>query len=119
MRLLDMAANALLERDNFRLRELALALRDQYPDLRLVPPPESADPLMRSAAAAVIELLAHYHHLTAPAWVEDEVAVQPTPLFVVPAADTLPRLRALCRMESPEPLRRRGMYAPPDFLHLV
>jgi hypothetical protein len=34
----------------------------------------------------------------------------------VAAAETLPRLRRLCEEEGPEPLRRRGLLAPPDFL---
>jgi hypothetical protein len=30
--------------------------------------------------------------------------------------EALPRLRRLCEQEGPEPLRRRGLLAPPDFL---
>jgi hypothetical protein len=28
----------------------------------------------------------------------------------------MPRLRRLCESEGPEPLRRRGLFAPPEFL---
>ena len=34
----------------------------------------------------------------------------------VRAADSLPRLRRLCEEEGPEPLRRRGLLVPLDFL---
>jgi hypothetical protein len=37
-------------------------------------------------------------------------------MFVVKSAETMPRLRHLCETQSPEPLRRRGFLAPPDFL---
>ena len=32
------------------------------------------------------------------------------------AAETMPRLRRACETEGPEPLRRRRLLAPPEFL---
>ena len=40
----------------------------------------------------------------------------PTALYLVKAARTMPRLRQLCEQEGPEPLRRRGILAPPELL---
>jgi len=37
----------------------------------------------------------------------------------VRAALTMPRLRRLCEVEGPEPLRRRAVMAPPDFLTIA
>jgi hypothetical protein len=37
-------------------------------------------------------------------------------VFLVRAAESMPRLRRLCEEQSPEPLRRRRLLAPPDFL---
>jgi hypothetical protein len=38
------------------------------------------------------------------------------PVFLPKAAARMKRLRALCEAQAPEPLRKRGLYAPPDFL---
>ena len=66
-------------------------------------------------AAALLELLAQRTGRPAPQWTRDIGAV-PTPMFLLEAAVRMPRLRLLCESESPEPLRKRGLYAPPDFL---
>ena len=38
------------------------------------------------------------------------------PVYLVRAAETMPRLRRSCETEGPEPLRARQVYAPPEFL---
>jgi hypothetical protein len=38
------------------------------------------------------------------------------PVYLVNAAIKMPRLRILCEEQSPEPLRKRGFLAPPNFL---
>ena len=43
----------------------------------------------------------------------------PRRLFLVRAASSMPRLRSLCEREGPEPLRRRGLLAPPEFLSIA
>jgi hypothetical protein len=43
----------------------------------------------------------------------------PEPIFLLEAAARMKRLRALCETQSPEPLRKRGFYAPPNFLEFV
>ena len=80
-----------------------------------VPPPSGLDPTARALAAGVTELLASRAGQAPPSWT---AAVPPAPerIFLVRAAETLPRLRALCEREGPEPLRRRGLLAPPEFL---
>jgi hypothetical protein len=50
-----------------------------------------------------------------PAWTQ-QVPPLAVPFLLVKAFATLPRLRQACEEEGPEPLRRRGLLAPPDFL---
>ena len=80
-----------------------------------VPPPRGIGPTESSLAAGVTELLAARSGQPVPAWTARIPAV-PERIFLVRAAATMPRLRALCEREGPEPLRRRGFLAPPEFL---
>jgi len=80
-----------------------------------VPPPKGMGPTESSLAAGVAELLAARSGQPAPAWAA-RVPPAPERIFLVRAAATMPRLRALCELEGPEPLRRRGFLAPPEFL---
>lgn len=68
-----------------------------------------------AVAAAMAELLAERAGQTPPAWVTNVGAVA-SPIWLVQAARTMPRLRLLCELDGPEPLRRRGILAPPEFL---
>ena len=77
--------------------------------------PDGVDASMLSVAAALAELLAEQHEVAVPSWcaAEGPLAV---PFFVVERALRWPRLREQCEREAPEPLRRRRIYAPADFL---
>lgn len=108
-------AEAALGRDALRLRSLVQDLLEQHRDLATVPPPRTADPQVLGTAAGLLELIATRTGRIAPTWTQ-AVGSVPRPTFLVAAAAAMPRLRALCEAESPEPLRRRGLYAPPDFL---
>src|SRR4051812_2632561 len=68
-----------------------------------------------SLAAGLAELLAARAGQTPTAWTAAVPGVA-EPVFLVRAAETMPRLRHLCETEGPEPLRRRHLLAPPDFL---
>jgi hypothetical protein len=83
-----------------------------------VPVPLGLDPTELAAAAGVAELLALRAGQAAPSWTAT-VPPSPTRLFLVRAALTMPRLRAACEKDGPEPLRRRGLLAPPDFLSIA
>jgi hypothetical protein len=83
-----------------------------------VPAPTDLDPVGLGVAAGVAELLAERVGQPPPSWVS-MVEVAPTPVFLVKAARTMPRLRQLCEQESPEPLRRRRIWAPPEFLKVA
>jgi len=83
-----------------------------------VPAPVGMDATELATAAGVAELLAERTGQAPPDWA---ASVPPAPerLFLVRAASSMPRLRYLCEREGPEPLRRRGLLAPPEFLSIA
>ncbi len=83
-----------------------------WPD---APQPEGLGPKELAVAAGVAELLAGRAGQQNPPWTA-RVGAGPEPILLVRAASFLPRLRRLCEEEGPEPLRRRGILAPPGFL---
>lgn len=114
MDLVDLV-HALVSREALSARQwIADAERSGFDWTRVAEPP-GLDPLPRAVAAAVVEMMAERRGRPAPSWTA-AVPAAPQPLFLVRAAESLPRLRRLCEEEGPEPLRRRGLLAPPDFL---
>jgi hypothetical protein len=77
--------------------------------------PDGLDASAMAVAAGVAEMLSERASQLPPAWTSD-VGAAPVPVLLVRAAGILPRLRKLCEDEGPEPLRRRRLLAPPDFL---
>jgi integrase len=84
-------------------------------DWHKVPPPTSADAKVCAVAASIAELLASRADQPAPSWTAG-VGSAPAPLFLVEGVASRRRLRILCEREGPEPLRRRRIFAPPNFL---
>ena len=82
------------------------------------PQPRTRNRTVAAAAAAIAELLAARRGETPPAWIDDAPPLS-EPVFLVKAAASMPRLRALCETQSPEPLRKRGFLAPPNFLEFA
>jgi hypothetical protein len=76
------------------------------------------DSRLLAAAASLVELLALRLRQTPPPWTKD-VGALPEPVYLLKAATSMKRLRELCEAESPEPLRKRGFYAPPNFLEFA
>ena len=112
--LLDLV-KALLSYDTLAARQwLADAERSGF-TWSEVPPPRGTGPTESSLAAGVTELLAARAGQAPPSWTAKVPAI-PGRIFLVRAAATMPRLRILCEQEGPEPLRRRGFFAPPEFL---
>ena len=79
------------------------------------PRPVGLDAVALAVAAGVAETLAQRAGQSPPRWAA-EVEAAPETVFLVRAARSMPRLRRLCEEEGPEPLRRRRVLAPPDFL---
>lgn len=112
---LEQLALAALARDHLRLRSLTQDLLREQKTLTHLSSPATADAQVLSVAAGLVELLALRRHEPAPSWVE-VVGPLKEPFYMLEAAQHFKRLRLLCETESPEPLRRRNLLAPPDFL---
>lgn len=112
---LETVAETALQRDGLRLRSLVQDFLREHPHLMQIPQPDTANVQLLGTAAALLELFAQRTGQIAPPWTQAIGAV-PEPFFLVEAASGMKRLRALCEAEAPEPLRKRGLYAPPDFL---
>jgi len=106
---------ALVDRDALRARQWVADAERAGFDWSHVAEPSGLDRLGLALAAALVEMMSGRHGSQAPSWTS-AVPAAPHRVFLVRAAETLPRLRRLCEQEGPEPLRRRGLLAPPDFL---
>jgi hypothetical protein len=105
---------ALLRRDAHTAREWVAEARRAGVRWSDVPKPDlPAVPL--AVAASIVELLAQRGRQTPPFWTAS-VPAAPESVYLVRAAEVLPRLRRLCELEAPEPLRKRRIFAPPEFL---
>lgn len=111
-------AEALLARDDFRLRLLTQGWLREQPRFAFIPQPETDDPRLLVAAAALVELLAERAGQQPPSWTAS-VGMLSEPFFAVAWADRPGFTRDLCLNESPEPLRRHNIFAPPNFLEMA
>jgi hypothetical protein len=107
--------HALVSREALRARQWVADAERAGFDWTRVAEPRGLDPLGLAVAASVVEMMAERRGRQPPLWTS-AVPAAPQRLFLVRAAESLPRLRRLCEQEGPEPLRRRGLLAPPDFL---
>jgi hypothetical protein len=112
---LDDLAIAALSRDALQLRSLVQDLIRGGQNLSAITPPKTQDARLLSVAAAIVELLAERTNQAAPAWTATVGAVS-EPVYLVAAAERLSSMRQLCDEESPEPLKRRRLFAPPNYL---
>lgn len=112
---IEQIAEAAINRDALLLRSLTQDLLRERPRLKDFPRPSTADFRTLAAAASLIELLAGRLQQEPPSWTRDVGALS-EPIHLVSAAARMKHLRALCEEQSPEPLRKRGFYAPPNFL---
>jgi hypothetical protein len=114
----DQLALAAINYESLQLRSLTQDLLRANTKLSDTPRPTTNDPRILAIAASLIELLALREHQEPPAWTKD-IAPLSEPFFLVKAAETMKRLRTLCETQSPEPMRKRRLYAPPNFLEFA
>jgi hypothetical protein len=107
--------DAIVARDALGARQWVADAERAAFDWSRVPEPQHLGALGLSVAAALVELMSERRGVPAPSWAK-AVPASPQRIYLVRAAESLPRLRRLCEEEGPEPLRRRGLFAPPDFL---
>lgn len=112
---IEQIAATILRDDSLAARALVQEfLRDQ-PVLAEIAQPEIDDPLALAVMASLLELFAQRTEQPAPAWTQQVGPIE-QPVFLVKAAAHMRRLRDLCMDAAPAPLRRRHLYAPPDYL---
>lgn len=106
---------AILQDDSLLARALVQEFLHSQPFLAEINQPETTDPVLLAVAASLLELFALRTHQSAPAWTQQIGPVE-QPIYLLKAAAHMRRLRDLCHDAGPEPLRRRRLYAPPDYL---
>jgi hypothetical protein len=111
-------AEAVLQGDSLRTRSLAQDFLRENEKLTEVAQPAAMNHEVMVISAALLELFASRLQQVPPDWTQD-VGALPEPIFLVKAATTMRRLRQLCELESPMPLRKRGLYAPPNYLEFA
>jgi hypothetical protein len=115
---IEQLAEAALNGESLLLRSLTQDLLREHPNLSEYPTPQTDDSRILAAAASLIELFASRLRQKPPPWTKD-VGALPEPIHLLEAAATMKRLRVLCETQAPEPLRKRGFYAPPNFLEFA
>lgn len=115
---IEQLAEAALNGQALLARSLAQDFFRQNPQLANIPKPVVDDARILAASASLLELFALRLNQEAPPWTRS-ISPLAEPIFLLKAAATMKHLRILCETESPEPLRKRGFYAPPNYLEFA
>lgn len=115
---LEQIAAQILAKNPLEVRSLMQDYLRRGMPLRLEHAPTSDDPRVWAVAAAIAELIAARTMQQAPAWA-NQIGKLPIPIYLVEAASKSPKMRARVERESPEPLRKRNVFAPPDYLEML
>jgi len=118
MEQIEQLAQAALERDHLKLRSLVQDFSRAKMDYSKLLRPSMKDSRLLVISAALAELLAQRNNQTPPVWTK-EIGALKEPFFLLESAATMKRLRTLCETQSPEPMRKRLLYAPPHFLEFA
>lgn len=115
MEIVEQIVQAALDQEALQLRSLIQQFLRNSPRFEELLPFNSEDPVKFALAAALIELLAEQTQQTPPSWTNTAVPLS-EPMFLLKSALKMKHLRQLCLDESPLPLKKRGFYAPPNYL---
>ena len=115
---LEQLAQAALNRDTLLLRSLVQDFTRANVKWSDLSRPQTNDPRLLGMAASLAELLAARQEQTPPTWAKN-VGPLKEPFFLLQSAEKMKRLRVLCETQSPEPMRKRQLYAPPHFLEFA
>lgn len=118
MEQIEQLAQAALERDHLKLRSLVQDATRTKVDWSSIARPSTKDARLLIVSAALVELFAMRNSQAAPAWTK-EIGALKEPFFLLESATRMKRLRVLCETQSPEPMRKRLLYAPPHFLEFA
>ena len=111
---INQVAASALAREGVITRHLTQMFLRQTPRLVEVSPPNVDDSDILATSAALIELFAERRKEAAPKWTT-HIQRQGTPIFLLTCRPETFTYR-LCLEESPPPLRKRGLYAPDNYL---
>lgn len=115
---IEQLAQAALARDHLKLRSLVQDLTRANVNFSVLPYPTTSDSRLLAITASLVELLALRQKQNPPAWT-NEVGPLKEPFFLLESAVHMKRLRTLCETQSPEPMRKRLLFAPPHFLEFA
>lgn len=118
MERIEQLAEAALQRDSLRLRSLVQEMIYANINWSAIPRPNTGDARLLAISASLAELLAARQNQTPPAWTK-EIGALSEPFFLLRSAETMKRLRTLCETQAPEPMRKRRLFAPPNFLEFA
>ncbi|MFZ1042153.1 MAG: hypothetical protein WAN58_12685 [Anaerolineales bacterium] len=118
MERIEQLAEAALQRDSLRLRSLVQEMIHANINWSAIPRPNTGDARLLAISASLAELLAARQNQTPPAWTK-EIGALSEPFFLLRSAETMKRLRTLCETQAPEPMRKRRLFAPPNFLEFA
>lgn len=118
MAIIDEIVNAALAHEALKLRSLTQEFLHTNPSFGELPKPVTNDPTKFALAAAIVELLAQQAEQKPPVWTAEAQSVS-EPIFLLKSAEKMKRLRQLCLEKAPLPLKKRGFYAPPNYLNFV
>ena len=116
--ILDLVQAILAERD-LEVRQLVMDLQDNTQSFSNVAKPDTQNPEELVVAAALVELFAmrrgERRGELPPSWTQ-QIAGLDKPLYLLGDPNRYPRFYARCVQESPEPLKRRNLIAPRNYL---
>jgi hypothetical protein len=115
---IEQLAQAALDRDHLKLRSLVQDFSRANMDYGKLPRPSTTDSRLLVISAALVELLAQRNNQTPPAWTK-KIGALNEPFFLLNSAAIMIHLRTLCDTQSPEPMKKRLLYAPPHFLEFA
>ncbi len=115
MEMIEQIVNAALAQESLQLRSLIQQFSRSNPNFGQLPMVATDDPTKFALAAAIVELLAQQANQEPPLWTMQAQALA-EPMFLLKSVAKMKHLRQLCMEESPLPLKKRGFYAPPNYL---
>lgn len=116
--MITLLSPAAVNHDWLALRSLVQELYRSGIPLSQQEKPAESDYRLLVIQAALLELLAQRWQQVPPAWVA-EVGSLEEPFFLVKSALQMPNLRQLCETQAPESLKKRNIFATPNFLEFV
>lgn len=115
---IEQLAQAILEGEALLARSLTQDFFRSKPRIADIRKPRGHNQAILTTSAALTELFAMRMGQEPPIWTASVGSLE-KPIFLVKSAATMKRLRVLCETQSPEPLRKRGLYAPPNYLEFA